>query len=97
MPKDVHVYIPTDLRRSGSLADDAKIGRLLPGHVDAYGQCLGDYYAEQGAHNSWWVLVWTKDYGFGWISAVAIDIGDQDAPIPGVKTGPVIWDGSQFY
>ncbi len=97
MPKNVHVCIPTDLRRAGSLADDTKIGRLLPGHVQAYGQCLGDHYAENGDHNRWWVLVWTQDYGFGWVSAAAVGTGRRGGPVPDVPTGPVVWDGSQFF
>jgi hypothetical protein len=79
------------LRRGGSWHSipDNLIGNIPGGDVlyRAYAQCAGEYFEEGGQHNVRWVLLDTPR-GIGWVHAVKIVEGGNDAAIPGVPEVP---------
>ncbi|RTL66150.1 MAG: hypothetical protein EKK42_18555 [Pseudonocardiaceae bacterium] len=79
----------TNVRRGGSTkgSPDNILGAIDAGDYNAIGQCAGEQITEGENTNFWWVLLDTP-VGQGWVSAVRINLGGNDQPIPGVPSGP---------
>ena len=80
----------TNLRRTGELDRDNKIGTVDKGDYEALHQCVGDRVTEGDDTNTWWVKIKAGNRQ-GWVSAVRITIGGNDEPIRDVPQRPVEW------
>lgn len=88
----VHVFKPTDVRRYLSDPVDLVGPKGTHGHFVAYYQRRTDEEVVEGNdRNNWWVRVATPA-GDGWVTAVHIDTGGSDAPVPGVYQAPQYFD-----
>ena len=90
MTVKVHVHTDTYLRTGGTRkGPDNRIGdgTLKAGEYEALAQspCAE---VSNGPHNYWWVRLSTPR-GEGWVSAVSVETGDDDKPIPPVHGVPV--------
>jgi hypothetical protein len=69
---------------------DNVLATLTAGDYPALAQCSGEEVViPSGATNAWWVKVTAGDVT-GWVSAVEILEGADNAPIPGVAEVPTV-------
>jgi hypothetical protein len=82
----------TNVRRGGSTQGqpDNIIGAIGIGEYNAITQAAGQEVVEGANRNFWWVKLATP-VGEGWVSAVRISTGGNDAPIPGVPTEATVF------
>ncbi len=87
----VHVFKNgTNLRLAGLLENDNIIAVVNAGTYEALHQCVGDKVTEGNDTNTWWVKIVAGNLQ-GWVSAVRIQEGGNNEPIPGVQTRIVEW------
>ena len=84
----------TNVRRGGSTQGPNNVmGSIDKGSYNALVQMAGGEVVQGSTRNFWWVLLETP-VGTGWVSAVRIDSGGNDQPIPNVHQAPTTfcWD-----
>jgi hypothetical protein len=95
VPSSVAVPVAdgAQLRRGVSTKGPDNVLATLPaGDYPALAQCAGEEVViPSGATNYWWVKITAGD-ATGWVSAVEITEGGNDAPIAGVVEAPTVND-----